>query len=48
MVDGDGIVNGQAREPSCKIIADWLMEVYNNIPETIGSNAWKKEGYEWL
>ena len=48
MVDGDGIVNGQAKEPSCKMVADWLMEVYNNIPETIGINAWKKEGYEWF
>ena len=48
MVDGDGIVNGQAKQPSCKMVADWLMQVYNNIPETIGINAWKKEVYEWF
>jgi hypothetical protein len=47
-VDGDGIVNGQAKEPSRKMVADWLMEVYNNIPETIGINARKKVRYEWF
>ena len=47
-VDGDGIVNGQAKEPSCKMVADWLMELHNNIPETIGINARKKEVSKWF
>ena len=48
MVEGDGIVNGQAKEPSRKMVAEWVTEVYSNIPETVGINAWKKEGYEWF
>ena len=48
MVDGEGIVDGQAKEPSRKVVAEWLIDVYENIPETIGMNAWKKEGYEWF
>ena len=48
MVDGEGIVDGQAKEPSRKVVAEWLIDVYENIPETIGRNAWKKEGYEWF
>ena len=47
-MEEDGIVNGQAKEPYHKMVAEWLMEVYNNIPKTIGINAWKKEGYEWF
>ena len=48
MVDGEGIVDGQAMEPSQQMIAEWLVEVYNNIPEEMGQNAWKKRGYEWV
>ena len=32
MVEGDGIVNSQAKEPSCKMVAEWLVDIYNNIP----------------
>ena len=48
MVDGEGIDNGQAKELSCKTVAEWLVEVYDNIPEEIGRNTWKKEGFEWF
>jgi hypothetical protein len=48
MVNGEGIVDGRAKEPSRKMIAEWLVEVYNNIPEEIGWNAWKKRDYEWM
>jgi hypothetical protein len=48
MVDGEGIVAGQAKEPSRKLIAEWLVEIYTNIPEGMGQNAWKKRGYEWV
>ena len=42
MVDGEGIVAGHAKEPSRKLIAEWLVEVYTNIPVGMGWNAWKK------
>jgi hypothetical protein len=47
MVNEEGIADGRAKEPSRKMIAEWLVEVYNNIPEEIGRNAWKKREYEW-
>ena len=46
MVDGEGIVDGQAKELSHEMVVNWLVEGYNNIPEEIGRNAWKKEGFE--
>jgi hypothetical protein len=46
MVDGEGIVNGKAKEPTGKMVAEWLVDVNENIPETIGMKAWKKEGFE--
>ena len=46
MVDGEGIVDGVAKEPSLKMVAEWLLDVYNNIPEEIEMNKWKKEGFE--
>jgi hypothetical protein len=39
---------GQAKEPSRKLIVEWLVEVYTNIPVGMGWNAWKKRGYEWV
>ena len=48
MVNGDGILEGKAKEPSRKLIAEWVVEVYNNIPAETGRNAWKKRGYEWI
>ena len=47
-VDGERIVDGQAKELSQKMIVEWLVEVYNNIPVGMGQNAWKKRGYEWV
>ena len=41
-------VAGQAKEPSRKLIAEWLVEVYTNIPVGMGRNTWKKRGYEWV
>jgi len=48
MVDGEGIVNGEAKEPSHKMVAEWVVDVYENIPAMIGMNAWKKEEFEWF
>ena len=48
MTEGEGIVNGKAREPTRKMVADWLMAVYSNLPVEIGENSWKKAGFEWF
>ena len=47
-VEGGGIVNGKAMEPSRKMVAAWVIDVYNNIPTAIGRNARKKTGLEWF
>jgi hypothetical protein len=36
------IVDGMAKEPSCKMVAEWLVQVYKSTPEEIGKNEWKK------
>jgi hypothetical protein len=46
MTDGDGIVDQSANEPSCKIVAEWLIKVYRMMPAVIRRNAWRKEGYK--
>ena len=48
MMDGEGIVNGIAKEPSRKMVAEWLLDVYKGIPHETGRNAWMKKGYEWF
>ena len=48
MVDVEGIVNGKAKEPTRKMVAEWMVDINENIPEMIGMNAWKKEGFEWF
>jgi hypothetical protein len=46
MTDGDGIVDQSAKEPSHKMVAEWLIEVYRMMPAVIRRNAWRKEGYK--
>ena len=48
MMEGDVIVDGVAKEPSRKMVAEWVVQVYKSIAEEIGWNAWKKQGYEWV
>ena len=48
MMEGDGIVDGVAKEPSRKMVVEWVVQVYDSIPEEIGQNAWKKHRYEWV
>ena len=48
MVVGNGFENGVAKEPSRKQVAEWLVDAYNNIPETVGQNAWLKTNYKWF
>ena len=48
MLDGSGIVDCTAKEPSRKLVAEWLIKVYASIPPQIGRNAWMKKGFEWF
>ena len=48
MTEGEGIVDGKAKEPTRKIVAEWLVDIYTNIPEEMGKNAWKKMDFEWF
>ena len=48
MLDGDGLVNGVAKEPSRKMVAEWLFDVYKNIPGQTARTAWMKKGYKWF
>lgn len=48
MTDGGGIIDGIAKEPSRKQVAEWLVDAYMNIPEEIARNAWLKTDYTWF
>lgn len=48
MMDGGGVEDGVAKEPSRKMVAEWVVETYTAMPETIGRNAWMKTGFEWF
>jgi hypothetical protein len=43
MMNG-GIVEGKPKEPTCKQVAEWLVDAYTNIPEQVARNAWLKKG----
>jgi hypothetical protein len=32
MLEGEGIVNGAAKEPLQKLVVEWLVDVFSNIP----------------
>jgi hypothetical protein len=46
MLEGEGILNGAAKEPSRKLVVEWLVDVYSNIPGQSVRNAWMKKGHE--
>jgi hypothetical protein len=48
MIEGDGIVNSVAKEPSRRLVAEWILDVYKNIPCQTARNARMKSGYEWF
>ena len=48
MVAGNGFENGVAKEPSRRLVAEWVLEAYNEIPQQTARNAWMKTGYEWF
>ena len=35
MIEGERIVDCKVKEPSCRMVMEWLVDVYNNIPEQI-------------
>jgi hypothetical protein len=45
MTEGEGISTGIAKEPYCKMVAEWLVDGYNNILEETRRNVWKKKGF---
>ena len=47
MVMGEGIVNGAAKEPMRQLVAEWVVEVYKNLPAQTVQNVWMKTGFEW-
>ena len=48
MMEGEGIGDGKANESTRKMVAELPVDVYMNITEDLGKNAWKMMGYEWL
>ncbi len=48
MLDGGGLVDGVVKEPTRKLVAEWIIGTYRNISVETGKNAWKKTGYEWF
>ena len=39
MIDRDRLVNGVAKEPSRKMVMEWILDVYNNIRGQTARNA---------
>jgi hypothetical protein len=48
MIEGDGLVNSVAKEPSRRFVAEWILDVYKNIPCQTARNARMKSVYEWF
>ena len=48
MIAGDGIVDGVAKEPSRQLVAEWVVDIYMNLPAQTVRNAWMKSGFEWF
>ena len=48
MLEGDGLVNGAAKEPTQKLVAEWVWVAYNSIPNQTANNAWLKKDFEWF
>ena len=45
MIEGDGIVDGAAKEPSRKLVAEWVLDVYNDFPGQTARNARMSKGH---
>ena len=44
MLEGEGIPNGAAKEPTRELVSEWRVTVYTNIPGQMVRNAWMKKG----
>jgi len=47
-MEGEGVVNGFTKEPSCQQVAEWLVDVCTHIPNQVARNTWMKQGYAWF
>jgi hypothetical protein len=48
MLDGDGVVDGSAKEHMKKMVVEWIIGTYNAMSGETVQNAWKKKGFEWI
>ena len=48
MLEGEGIVDGAAKEPLWKLVAEWLIDVYTSVPGQMVRNALMKTCFEWF
>ncbi len=48
MYAGGGVVEGVAKTPSRKLVAEWIIDTYKVIMEETARNAWRKKGFEWI
>jgi hypothetical protein len=48
MLEGDGIVDGVAKEPTQKLIAERLVDVYTNMDAKTVRKAWMKHRFQWF
>jgi len=39
---------GVTKEPTRKFLAEWIVGAKKKISGEMGSNAWKKKGFEWV
>ena len=48
MLEGEGIVDGAAKEPLQKLVSMWLVAIYTSMPSHMVRNAWMKTGFKWF
>jgi hypothetical protein len=48
MYAGGGVVEGVAKPPSRKLVAEWIIDTHKVITEDTARNAWRKTGFEWI
>ena len=46
MTEGDEMTAGVAKEPTRKLLAEWIVEAYKNVSKEVGRNVWKKKGFK--
>jgi hypothetical protein len=48
MYASGGFVEGVTKTPSCKLVAEWIIDMHKVITEDTARNAWRKKGFEWI